>query len=112
MNFADARQAHASWKLRLRAVLRGTSNEKLSPADVAADNRCQLGKWLQEPAQRRHELDELRALHQRFHLAAADVLNKATSGDRAAAEAELATAGSLGQLSIQLNRLLTILEPH
>ena len=45
MNFDDAIQVHAAWKIKLSAYLRKCDGS-LKAADVRVDNRCALGQWL------------------------------------------------------------------
>lgn len=85
----DAIGAHGSWKIKLRtAINKGHSTQ--SVADVRCDDKCAFGKWLhgnEIDAQTRSGVpyNVIKRLHAEFHICAADVLNKATSGDTSGA---------------------------
>ena len=48
MDLDNAIKAHAEWKLKLRTAIAKT--ETLNVTQIAADNCCELGKWLHGPA--------------------------------------------------------------
>lgn len=85
--------AHENWSARLSAVIKGTSDEQLSPAVVCLDNRCALGQWLHGPGGQRlgqyPAFTVLVARHKHFHLEASTVLTLAQSGEQAKAEHKL-----------------------
>lgn len=82
MNFDDAIRAHSAWKTRLSAYLRNPDGS-LHGADVCADNRCELGKWLVSAPPAVSVTPEFRMLklsHTAFHKAAGAVVDLANSG--------------------------------
>jgi hypothetical protein len=84
LDFRTAINAHMRWKIRLRAVIDGRSDEAIDPETLARDDQCPLGKWLHGSggAQFR-ELPlfaELTDQHAEFHLHAASVLEQAQQG--------------------------------
>lgn len=95
--------AHGLWKTRLRdAVDTGRFTTPL--AEVAADDRCEFGKWLHGAAltalRASADYENVVALHARFHEAAAEVANAVTRGDRSGAEARL--RGEFADVSAEL----------
>ena len=85
--------AHENWKARLQKRLDGTSDEVLDPAVVCLDNRCDLGKWLHGPGNKRlghyPAFTVLIARHQYFHQQAGAVVAQTQAGDLAGAEKTL-----------------------
>lgn len=77
--------AHENWKARLQKRLDGTSDEVLDPAVVCLDNRCDLGKWLHGPGNKRlghyPAFTVLIARHQYFHQQAGTVVAQTQAGD-------------------------------
>ena len=102
MNFDEAMTAHSKWKTRLRMCIDG--QEKLDPAEVGKDSACVLGQWIYGEGGRsfgsQPEFAQLKAEHANFHKAAADVVKKANSGDKAGAEASL--SGAYSQISTKV----------
>lgn len=78
--------AHENWKVRLQNYLDNKSTEDLKPDVVCMDDRCDLGKWLHGPGQRRlgkyPAFSVLIARHKLFHLHASTVVAMAQSSDR------------------------------
>lgn len=82
MNFDEAIRAHSSWKLKLSTYLRNP-NGSLQAMEVARDNACELGRWLQGEGRQFAGTPEYKALnaeHVRFHRAAAAVVTAADAG--------------------------------
>jgi Chemoreceptor zinc-binding domain len=81
LNFKSAIEAHLKWKTRLRAVIDGTSEEKLDPKVIAMDNQCVLGKWLHGTGGDKFgaypHFKTLCAEHAQFHRSASQVLELA-----------------------------------
>jgi len=77
--------AHGSWKLKLRtAVKKGHSEHSVE--DVRCDDKCAFGEWLYGPdidasTRRGAPYKVVKRLHAEFHACAADVLEKATTGN-------------------------------
>ncbi len=112
LNFRSAVDAHMSWRQRLADVVSGKSSEQLSVAQLAASDKCILGKWLHGAMHKRYEKDpEFQALlreHARFHECAAKVLQEAQSGRTKEAQA-LLNGREFLELSRSLcNRLLNL----
>jgi hypothetical protein len=97
MNFDDAISAHSQWKIRLQAVVNGTSMETLDPAVVGLDDKCVLGQWIHGEAKQYSGLPEYAALvqeHAHLHRCAADTLRLAQSGQAEKARTTLETGGT------------------
>ena len=81
--------AHGSWKIKLRtAVNKGHSEHSVD--EVRCDDRCPFGKWLyggdiDAAMKASAPYNVIKRLHAEFHVCAADVLQKATTGDAAGA---------------------------
>ena len=86
MDFKEASNAHRDWKIRLRAFVNG-GPEKLEEATVRRDDVCALGKWLKSvpTGERDATVDDLVAMHARFHQCAGEVVATANKGERDAA---------------------------
>lgn len=82
--------AHENWKVRLHNQIAGTSTEKLDPALICLDDRCDLGKWLHGQGQKRlgkyPAFSVLVARHRYFHVQASTVAAHVQAGDTASAE--------------------------
>ncbi len=80
---ATAITAHARWKDDLRrAIDRG---ELPAPGIVAADDKCELGKWIYGEGRLHEKLVEyqrLKSLHAEFHRIAATIVEQVLGGDR------------------------------
>lgn len=79
MNVQEAIAAHAQWKIKLAGYLKNPDNS-VSYDQLAADNRCELGKWIYAEGaayQGTPEYEAVRSTHAKFHKAAAAVLRKA-----------------------------------
>lgn len=78
LNMKEVLDAHTAWTRRLEDVLSGKSEEQLTPAIVASDCECTLGKWIYGPAKSTMgesvDYQDLRTVHAEFHLNAAEVL--------------------------------------
>lgn len=103
MNFDEAITAHSQWKMRLQAVINGTSRELLDPAVVGLDNKCPLGQWIHGEAKQFSALPEYSKLveeHAHLHRCTADVLRMVISGHQDKARAALETDGVFINASI------------
>lgn len=93
LDMKAALEAHAAWKARLEAQIKGDAGETLSVATVAADNNCALGKWLHGAAKAEFaaypEYAQLRKAHADFHICAGSILSDAHDGNAAAASDSL-----------------------
>ena len=102
--------AHGAWKVRLAsAIAAGTS--EFNPNEVRADDRCALGGWLYREIDRElraaPQYESVRALHARFHVSAAAVLELAISGRKAEAIASMEPGKDFGRVSTQLTIALS-----
>ena len=92
MNFDDAIQAHAAWKIKLAVYLKNPDGT-IKSTDIGTDNRCALGQWLHGEAQKKFsslaEYQTLMTEHVRFHRAAGRIADQANSGGQMNAEAVL-----------------------
>lgn len=82
MNVEEAIKAHALWKVRLTAYVTKPDGS-LIPAEIARDDRCELGKWIHEEAgNHAHlpEFQELKGTHADFHRAAAGIVRMINAG--------------------------------
>jgi hypothetical protein len=82
MNFDEAIQVHAAWKVVLSTYLRRIDGT-LKAAEARVDNRCALGRWLHGEGKKYSSTAEYQILvseHARFHRAAGEVIDKANSG--------------------------------
>lgn len=93
LNFRTAIEAHQKWKIRLRAVIDGTSEETLLPEVVSRDDQCVLGKWIHGTGGQQfgedHQFKRLQHWHAHFHVCAGHVLTLAQSGETEAAMKDL-----------------------
>jgi hypothetical protein len=104
MNFDDAITAHSQWKMRLQAVINGTSKETLDPAVVCLDNKCVLGQWIYGEAKQysgTNEYVELVKEHAHLHRCAAETLRLAQSGKTDEAKTTLEMGGVFIDASIR-----------
>ncbi|MFY9910022.1 MAG: CZB domain-containing protein [Candidatus Sulfotelmatobacter sp.] len=82
MNFDEAIKSHSDWKMKLTTYIKHPDHS-LKSAEVAVDNKCALGQWMNGEGKKFASLPEfskLKTEHQRFHKAAAAVIAKADSG--------------------------------
>jgi methyl-accepting chemotaxis protein len=74
----------------------------IKPADVAADNKCELGKWIAGEGAAFCNCEEfatLKAEHARFHKAAAAVVIRADKGERVTEEVAIGAGSEFGVAS-------------
>jgi hypothetical protein len=84
VDFKEAIQAHAAWKMKLAAYI-SEPNRTLDPITVGGDANCALGKWLKGVGSKYSgspEYAELVADHTRFHKAAAEIIRRADAGEK------------------------------
>jgi len=88
MSFDDAVVSHSEWKKKLSAYV-SNPDQSLLIEEIAANNRCKLGRWIRGEGRRYSDFPEfpkLIAEHNRFHLAAADIVRRADLGQDVSAE--------------------------
>lgn len=96
--------AHGMWKARLRQVL-ASGKSDASPQTIRRDDQCDFGRWLHGASlaeRRAPEYQMIKALHARFHVAAAKVVELAVAGRRADAESSMAMGGEFFAASTEL----------
>ncbi len=101
--------AHAKWKFRLREAIR-TGASEWTVEKVRPDDQCEFGKWLNSlPLADRmmNEWKDVKTLHARFHVAAADVLDSAIAGRKSEATTAMAPGGPFADVSTKLVKIIT-----
>ena len=91
MNFDEAIAAHSAWKQKL-AVYLAKPDKSIDSGKLAQDNQCDLGKWIHSQGSALASsttFQELKKEHANFHLAAADVVRKADTGQTVSEEISL-----------------------
>ncbi|MEK6967786.1 MAG: CZB domain-containing protein [Nanoarchaeota archaeon] len=100
--------AHREWKMKLlHAIDNGTSS--LDPTFIRPDNNCDFGKWIYDFTPSIAETsfyNEVKALHQQFHKAAANVVELAVVGNNEEAKKSV-NSGSYHDSSSRLVEALT-----
>jgi hypothetical protein len=93
IDFDKAIVAHAQWKGKLAAYLRGPDGS-LKPEEVGRNDRCDLGKWIQTEGGKAPGAGfaTLKAAHARFHKAAGDIVRRANKGEKVSEEVALGAA--------------------
>jgi hypothetical protein len=82
MTFDDAVVCHSEWKRKLQAYV-SNPDGSMSLGEVAATNKCRLGRWIGGKARKYAAFPEFARLiaeHTRFHKAAADIVTRADLG--------------------------------
>ena len=112
MNFDQAIAAHAEWKHKLAAYLR-KPDHSLKAADVALDNKCELGKWLAGEGSRFAHLPEyatVKSEHSRFHKVASEVVHRADAGKDVSEEVMLGGKSEFAKISSAVVRSIMALK--
>jgi hypothetical protein len=108
MNFDESIAAHSAWKTKLRTYLK-KPDKSLVAAAIRKDDECALGKWIHGEG-RRYGADpdfrELQKEHAVFHGAAADLVDRAHSGEAVAEETVLGANSSFSQVSGRVVQLI------
>ena len=101
MNFDQAIAVHADWKRELSKYLQKPDGS-LKSADIAPDNKCDLGKWIASEGVKFSTVKEfglLKAEHSRFHKAAAEIVARADKGEKVTEETGLCSNSEFGNAS-------------
>jgi hypothetical protein len=101
MNFDQAISCHVQWKSKLASYL-NHPDHSLSAAEIAKDDRCDLGKWLCGEGQKYANSPEFKKLvadHAHFHAAAAEIVKKADTGLRVSEEVALGAKSEYSSVS-------------
>jgi len=108
MNFDQSIAAHTAWKGKLKAYLR-KPDKSLAAASIRKDSDCSLGQWIHGEGRKYSadpDFEELEKEHASFHKAAADLVDRADSGERVAEEAALGANSSFSKASGRVVQLL------
>ena len=112
MDFDQAIAAHAAWKNKLSKYL-ANPDQSLQPAEIALDNRCELGKWIAGEGQKFASLSEyssVKSNHARFHKVAADIVQRANAGQEVSEEVVLGAKNEFGAASSAVVRSIMALK--
>jgi hypothetical protein len=102
-----ALRAHSLWRKKFKDILNGKAPFDLTK--ISATDQCEFGKWLDNEGYRMipsETHDELRVVHQEFHLIAADIIQKIKDKRFAEAKEDVSQSGALNQASMRLRELL------
>lgn len=83
LSFEDAVHLHSEWKRKLHEYARNP-DDSLNVAEVAANDRCKLGKWIRGEGRKYSDYPEfarLAAEHTRLHTSAAEIVRRANCGE-------------------------------
>lgn len=111
MNFDEAIQAHASWKIKLSNYIRNP-NGSLKSSDIRPDNMCFLGKWIQESNLKHGSVSEykdLKLCHSKFHICAANIVDRADKGEVLTDEIALGGKSDYNKLSRDIVKIIMAL---
>ena len=110
MDLGKAGQSHNEWKVKFRVAI--SKKDTVDATTIAADNCCELGRWLHGDA-RKHvalkEYTDCRVKHANFHKEAGKIARLINDGRFAEAQASIAagtpfatasyeTVGAIGHL--------------
>jgi methyl-accepting chemotaxis protein len=107
----EAIGAHGMWKQRIRQAIETGHIAEISIETIRADNQCAFGKWLisneLSASDRQSEYyKNVQRLHTDFHLVAAKVVELATTGKKADAEAMMELGGEYATASSVLTQVM------
>jgi len=112
MNFDEAIQKHAEWKLKFRTAM--SKQEQMDSATISKDNCCQLGQWLYGEGKskygKRPEFDKVLALHKAFHVEAGKVSQLINAKKYAEAEQALGNGTAYGSASNSVGIAIVVLK--
>jgi methyl-accepting chemotaxis protein len=101
MTFDDAVVCHSEWKRELHTYV-SNPDGSMNIEEVAATNRCKLGRWIRGEGRKYAafpEFAKLIAEHARFHKAAADIVSRADRGQDVSFEFALGVGSELSLAS-------------
>ncbi len=113
MNFDEALKTHVGWKMKLQGYLTKPDGS-INVAELTADNRCELGKWIYGEGSHYAGVPEYRTLkneHARFHKAAGSVVNRANAGQKVQGEIELGSSSEFASASQGVVSAIMMLRP-
>ena len=108
MDFNEAIQAHANWKMKLSAYVK-KPDRSVNAAVLAQDNACALGKWIYGEGTKFASLPEFQELkkgHALFHQAAAAIVKRADNGEAVSEEIALGAQSDYNKHSMQVVQLI------
>lgn len=112
LNIEVAIAAHENWLTRLETCIAGHSQEKLDPAHIACDDRCDLGKWIYSDGQKYlgtyAAFNDLKATHKMFHFKASSIVSLKQADRIEEARKEL--GGDIQKLSHKIQQRLRDLQ--
>lgn len=114
MNFDEAISAHSAWKNKLRTYLRNP-DKSLVVATIRKDSECPLGQWIYGEGRKYAgvpEFKELQTEHGNFHRAAAELVQRADSGEKVAEETALGSHSRFSQVSEHVVQLIMKMKAH
>jgi len=101
MDLDKAIAVHSAWKQKLAVYLRNP-DKSIDVANLAKDNLCELGQWIQAEAPR-YAADAaflaLKKEHANFHRAAADVVRRADAGQKTSEEVSIGASSAYATCS-------------
>jgi hypothetical protein len=113
MDLDSAIDSHIRWKIRLRGVISGR-DRRLSPEEAAADDRCELGRWIRglgaATFRNRRAFQTLAAQHAAFHQCCGRIVALAFAGDRTGARMLLAPGGRFSRASAETVRAISAMQ--
>lgn len=104
MNFDDAIKSHSNWKMKLSTYIRNP-DQSLKATEVGRDDVCQLGCWIHGDGRSFASLPEyaaLKAAHDRFHKAAAEIVRKADAGETVSSDIALSATSPYAKTSMEV----------
>lgn len=112
LNIEVSIAAHENWLTRLETYLAGRSHEELEPAQIACDDKCELGHWIYGDGKKYlgefAAFQDLQATHKMFHFKASSIVSLHQANRTQEAEKEL--AGDIQKLSMKIKQRLTDLK--
>jgi chemoreceptor zinc-binding protein len=112
MDFDQAIAAHAAWKGKLSQYL-ANPDKSLQPSEIAADNRCELGKWIAgegKKYEKIREYDTVKMSHTQFHKVAAEIVQRANAGKAVSADVVLGAKSEFASASSAVVRAVMALK--
>ena len=101
MDFDEAIKAHSAWKMKLSMYLKKPDGS-LKVSEIQVDNKCALGQWIYGEGAKyssHPEFATLKTEHALFHKAAAQVVQKADSGQDTSKETSLGSKSEFASAS-------------
>jgi len=91
MNFEDAVQKHAEWKMKFRSAI--TKKEQMDAVTIGKDDCCAVGQWLYGEGKARYgskpEFQKAMEKHKAFHIQAGQIARLINAGKYTEAEAAI-----------------------